>query len=390
VKKYFQSQFLTNKYKIKIGINAVRARSGGAHSHIVGLLQAVEPAQFRINEVHIWGNSDLLAKLPRLSWIHRHCPVCSQRSILKQLAWEKFEFPRILNELHISLLFNVDAGSLCLFKPAVTASRDMLSYEPGEMSRFGFSSQRIRLLILKYVQNRALRNADGVIFLTKYAGKVIQESCGLLPNVAYIPHGVGEEFKKVRPRIFPAGKKRIQILYVSNVAPYKHQWNVVEGVARLREKGFALKLFLVGGGGGVAMVKLEQSLSRWDPKGECVELHPFADHQKIPAYLARADLFVFASSCENMPNTLLEAMAAGLPIACSDRGPMPEILKNGGIYFDPENPNTISAALETLIRDTSQRQTLAAQAKKLASEYSWERCAENTFAFLSQTLKRNS
>ena len=69
---------------------------------------------------------------------------------------------------------------------------------------------------------------------------------------------------------------------------------------------------------------------------------------------------------------------------------MPEILKNGGIYFDPENPNTISAALETLIRDTSQRQTLAAQAKKLASEHSWERCAENTFAFLAQTLKKNS
>lgn len=373
-----------------IGINAVRARSGGAHAHIVGLLQAVNPTKFGIDEVHVWGNSDLLAKIPRLSWVHRHCPDCSQGSILRQLAWEKIKLPRILTALRVSLLFNVDAGSLCPFKPAVTASRDMLSYEPGEMSRFGFSSQRIRLLILKYVQNRALQNADGVIFLTKYAGKVIQESCGPLPNVAYIPHGVRDEFKKVRLRPFPNKQRQIRILYVSNVAPYKHQWNVVEGVARLREGGFALKLFLVGGGGGVAMAKLEQSLSRWDPKGECVELHPFVDHQKIPAHLAWADLFVFASSCENMPNTLLEAMAAGLPIACSNRGPMPEILKNGGIYFDPENPNTISAALETLIRDTSQRQTLAAQAKKLASEHSWERCAENTFAFLAQTLKKNS
>ena len=55
-------------------------------------------------------------------------------------------------------------------------------------------------------------------------------------------------------------------------------------------------------------------------------------HQK---YLD-ADLGLFASSCENMPNILLETMGAGLPIACSNRQPMPEILKNGGEYFDPE------------------------------------------------------
>ena len=59
------------------------------------------------------------------------------------------------------------------------------------------------------------------------------------------------------------------------------------------------------------------------------------------AVLKRAHLFVFASSCENMPNTLVEAMASGLPIACSDRGPMPEILRDGGTYFDPENEVTI-------------------------------------------------
>ena len=35
-----------------------------------------------------------------------------------------------------------------------------------------------------------------------------------------------------------------------------------------------------------------------------------------------------------MPNTLVEAMASGLPIACSDRGPMPEVLGDGGVLFD--------------------------------------------------------
>ena len=77
----------------------------------------------------------------------------------------------------------------------------------------------------------------------------------------------------------------------------------------------------------------------------------FVPHDDLPSLLAGADLFVFASSCENMPNTLVEAMAIGLPIACSDRGPMPEVLRDGGVYFDPENPESIAAAIETLIRD---------------------------------------
>ena len=45
-------------------------------------------------------------------------------------------------------------------------------------------------------------------------------------------------------------------------------------------------------------------------------------------------------------------MASGIPIACSNRGPMPEILRDGGIYFDPENVDSIKDALELMINDT--------------------------------------
>jgi len=51
----------------------------------------------------------------------------------------------------------------------------------------------------------------------------------------------------------------------------------------------------------------------------------------LATLLAEFDLFIFASSCENMPNTLLEGMASDLPIACSNRGPMPEVLRDGGV-----------------------------------------------------------
>lgn len=88
-----------------------------------------------------------------------------------------------------------------------------------------------------------------------------------------------------------------------------------------------------------------------------------------------------------MPITLLEAMAAGLPIACSDRGPMPEILEDGGVYFDPELPDSIAAAVEQLITDPALRERVAQRAKQLSEQYSWSRCAEETWKFIAETYR---
>ncbi len=88
-----------------------------------------------------------------------------------------------------------------------------------------------------------------------------------------------------------------------------------------------------------------------------------------------------------MPNTLLEAKSVGLPIVCSNRGPMTEVLEDGGLYFDPEDPQSISKSLEKIILDNLLRQKLADRAKQLANKYSWERCAEETFVFLYKKVR---
>jgi glycosyltransferase involved in cell wall biosynthesis len=139
---------------------------------------------------------------------------------------------------------------------------------------------------------------------------------------------------------------------------------------------------LAGGGRGRAARLLEKEIADNDPAGHFVKCLGFVPHDDLPSLLAGADLFVFASSCENMPNTLVEAMAIGLPIACSNRGPMPEVLCDGGVYFDPENPQSIAAAIETLIRDPELRMSVAKRAKGLSGQYSWTRCAAETWSFL--------
>jgi glycosyltransferase involved in cell wall biosynthesis len=103
---------------------------------------------------------------------------------------------------------------------------------------------------------------------------------------------------------------------------------------------------------------------------------------------AQADLGLFASSCENMPNILLETMASGLPIACSRLGPMPEVLGDAGVYFDPEQPEEIACALRELIESPQLRTDLAQASYQRAQQFSWQRCADETFGFLVAVLQR--
>jgi glycosyltransferase involved in cell wall biosynthesis len=172
--------------------------------------------------------------------------------------------------------------------------------------------------------------------------------------------------------------------YVSNVDWYKHQWNVVEAVHRIRQNGVPIKLQLVGGGQGPARLKLNDSIAKFDINGEFVKLVEAVPHEAIPSILGDTDIFIFASSCENMPNTLVEAMASGLPIACSLRGPMPEVLKDAGVYFDPEDPASIEIALTALLSSQADRYKFAGKAKAISEQFSWKRCAAETWGYLKE------
>lgn len=374
-----------------VGIDASRNRSGGAKAHLVGILKDGDPRSYGIAQVHVWSYRSLLDALPDEPWLVKHNPPELERSLLQQVWWQRRSLPVEARRHGCEVLLNTDAGSVCRFRPAVVMSRDMLSYEPGEMNRYGLTKARLRLILLKYIQNRSMQFADGVIFLTRYAAKVIQQSTGKLASTAVVPHGVGHAFRQAPSlRPWPAnGDEPVQCLYVSNAAMYKHQWHVVRAIGMLRHRGFNLHLTLVGGGSGPAQQLLDDEIARTDPDRRFVTTVGFVRPDELPSVLASAHLFIFASSCENMPNTLVEAMAAGLPIACSDRGPMPEVMDDGGVFFDPEAPDSIAAAVERLVTDPDLRSRAASRALELSHQYSWARCGRETWDFLLKTIGRS-
>jgi glycosyltransferase involved in cell wall biosynthesis len=377
-----------------LGINASRARSGGAKSHLIGILSTLDFKFHGYKKIHVWSYKNLLQSLPNKSWLIKHNVKETNKSILKQIWWEFLILPKELKKKKCDILLNVDAGSVCQFKPYVTMSRDMLSYEPGQIKKYKFSLSSLRLIIIKYIQNSSLRNSTGAIFLTRYAAKIIQNSSGIINNFIYIPHGVSEKFRIKSLRHDFSKKKNylIRCLYVSNLAPYKNQWHVVRAIKILRDKGFNLQLTLTCGGfdSGYKLANdlLKKELNFADPSNDFVKIIGYIEQNKLPNLLKKSDIFIFASSCENMPNTLIEAMCSGLPIASSNKGPMPEILKKGGIYFDPENPKSIAKSIQKLLINKRFRLKLSREAEMLSKKYTWKRCSKETFTFISKVLNQ--
>jgi glycosyltransferase involved in cell wall biosynthesis len=142
-------------------------------------------------------------------------------------------------------------------------------------------------------------------------------------------------------------------------------------------------LELVGPAYPPALQRLNATIERVDPERRWVHYHGAIAFDALHHHYAEADLGLFASSCENMPNILLETMASGLPIGCSNKGPMPEVLGEAGVYFDPEQPEDIACALRKLIESPPLRTELAQASYDRAQQYSWQRCASETIGFLA-------
>lgn len=374
---------------ITVGIDASRNRSGGAIAHIRGLLGSGNPRSHGIGHVHLWGHDSLIDQIDAQSWLSLHRVVETRGPVLQQLWWQYARLPVLARGLNVDVLFNSDAGSVCPFQNSATLSQDMLSFEPGEMQRYPWSSRaRLRLEMLKFVQLRRLKHSNLSIFLSEYARTVIGRYSELTNSVV-ISHGIDPAFHAIsmNRRLWPENGP-IRCLYVSNAAPYKHQWHVVEAVARLRKtSAHDVRLRLVGGGRGPSLQRLLKAVQVFDPEHKFVELVDFVPHESIPHELSGADLFVFASSCENLPITLLEAMASGVAICSSNRGPMPEVLGEDAAYFDPEDPSTIVDSLRSVIEDQVLRDSIRSSALMRSASFTWEACAEKTWHALAAIIR---
>lgn len=375
-----------------LGIDAFNLSSGGGITHLVEFLRAANPQQHGFERVILWGSGKTLAKIGGREWLRKVHEPMLDRGLPCRVFWHRFVEKRRARSAGCDIVFLPGGTASSGFSPAVTMSRNMLPFEWRELRRYGWSLTTLKLLLLRWAQTRSFHKADGLIFLTRYARDVIDRYTGVdVQQAVTIPHGVHERFFHA-PRTYQRSgftqDNPCRVLYVSIISPYKHQWSVAEAVAQLRADGVPLVLDLIGPP-AEGIGRLDETIRQVDPERGFIFYRGAVPHESLEKQYADADIGLFASSCENMPNILLEGMAAGLPMACSRMGPMPEILGDAGEYFDPLNPLDIAKALRRMIESPELRGRYAQAAFARARGYSWGRCANDTLEFLAQVAKKN-
>lgn len=377
-----------------LGIDASNIRGGGGITHLTELVRASSPADHGFSRVIIWGCDYTLRQLDDLPWLEKRHEPALDRALPYRVFWQRFKLSGAARSANCAVLF-VPGGSYAgNFSRVVAMSQNLLPFEWTELNRYGLTAFLWKMMALRRVQLNTFRRADGVLFLTRYAQNAVMSVIkSTRAQTAIIPHGINARFtgEVGEQRLISSYSQQVplRLLYVSTITVYKHQWHVVEAVRRLRDQGVPVVLECIGGAYPPALKRLRRAIRQFDPDGEFVRYAGPLPFDDLHHSYASADLGVFASSCENMPNILLEMMAAGLPVACSNRGPMPEMLGDAGLYFDPEKPTEIAAAIDKFIASPELRHDKAAEGLKLASRYSWFRCADETFAFLAEIAATN-
>jgi glycosyltransferase involved in cell wall biosynthesis len=110
----------------------------------------------------------------------------------------------------------------------------------------------------------------------------------------------------------------------------------------------------------------------------------FAGYQQdVWTWLAACDVFALSSDWEGMPNAVLEAMAAGLPVAATAVGGTPDVVVQGatGLLVPPDDATALAAALDRLIHDPDLRRTMgAAGRQRVRARFSVQQMVERTQA----------
>lgn len=374
---------------MRIGIDATNVGGGGGITHLKEILTNYDEVFFSksISRIVVFASQKVFNELPELDVLEKVTFDDLNGSILSRSLFQFFRFDKfILNQCDI--LFSITGDYLGNFKPVVGMSRNMLLYDRGSWKEMNSFKEKSRFYLNFLKQKRCFSHSDGIIFISSHAKIEVNRILPISNKIQrIIHHGISPKFlgsveNHHRISEFSA-ENPFKFLYVSTVHTYKHHGNVVEAVANLRNSGFPVELHLVGGViFNPAGDRLNKSIQAFDPDSEFIHYHGHQPYDNIQLLYHRANGVIFASSCENMPNILLESMASGLPIACSNYQPMPEFLENGGFYFDPKSVDSIVSSLKELLNSPKRGYEMARDNLERIKKYSWEKTSKSTFQFI--------
>lgn len=381
---------------MRIGIDASNVGGGGGITHIKEILSHFNEEKYKdsITSITVFASQKVLNEIKNFDILNKVTFPALNNGLLSRVIFQLTKYDKEIIS-RCDLLLSITGDYVGKFKPLVGMSRNMLLYEryiwleikqPKEVIRFWLNYQK---------QKRCFKNAKGVIFISNYAEGFITNVLELKgKSMQVIHHGVAQRFSNTLKKYKPISEfdfnKPFKFVYVSHIHVYKHQWNIVRAIAKMRASGFPVELHLIGDVSFTpAGKKLVKTIKEVDPSSKFIKNHGHIQYDEIDKYYRQANGIVFASTCENMPNTLIESMSSGTPIACSNKEPMPEFLKSNGYYFDSYDVDSIQAALQNLLLNTGNNDIMVTDNLEEVKKYNWLGTSEKTFDFLINIYNSN-
>ena len=168
------------------------------------------------------------------------------------------------------------------------------------------------------------------------------------------------------------------LLHVGTLQPRKNLTPLMDATASLRARWPGLQLVLAGQPGWQAGPILAQARAHSDS----VRLLDYVPDDDLRGLYSGARAFVFPSLYEGFGFPVLEAMACGTPVVCSNTSSLPEVAGKAALLVDPKNTAALASAIGRLLEDASLRERLIAMGLDQVRRFSWERAAQETLAVL--------
>jgi glycosyltransferase involved in cell wall biosynthesis len=245
-------------------------------------------------------------------------------------------------------------------------------------------------IYLNLMMPRFLRAACAVIAVSECTRRDAIRFYNVPPEkIRVIYEGVDPRFKPIQdwPTLEAVRSKynlpKRFVLHVGTIEPRKNLPALFEAFASLKNQFPDTRLVIAGKRGWLtaATFKSAQAL------GNDVIFTGYVADEDLPALYTLAELLVMPSVYEGFGLPVLEAMACGTPVACSNTSSLPEVAGDAALLFDPHNTRSIAAAITSVLSNPALSAELRAQGLAQAARFTWTFAAQQTCQVYLETMR---
>ncbi|MEM7028182.1 MAG: glycosyltransferase family 4 protein [Chloroflexota bacterium] len=234
-----------------------------------------------------------------------------------------------------------------------------------EVQRFATAYKILRPIIVRLYQD-----ADAMVAVSNGLRKQAHYTTPDLP-IEVITNAI--DLSYFTPPLQLRQHQCIRLIFVGRLTTAKNPIAIVKALNHLKTLDIGeFELELVGDGDQRADLEqyvIDQNLTKW------VKFVGWVERDQLLKHYQQADIFVTATTWEGMPNTVLEAMATGLPVVGTQAPGLDQLVRDGrnGYIIGLNDIEALADRLARLISNSHERQRMGKESRKIAErEFSWE------------------